>query len=64
MVVCLTNGKNRGIFKVNAETGEAVQLALPDARPVNPQFAPDGKTFTLWSLESRTYKSSRLICIR
>ena len=51
LVVCLWNDDKRGIFKVNAETGEAARLALPELRPVNPQLAPDGKT--LYYMEPR-----------
>ena len=44
LVVCLCDAKTRGIYKVDAQSGEAVRLAVPPTGPLNPQLSPDGKT--------------------
>jgi Tol biopolymer transport system component len=36
--------QRRGIYKIDARSGEAVQLASPEFRPVNPQLSAAGKT--------------------
>jgi Tol biopolymer transport system component len=45
LVVSLSADKNRrGIFKIDAQSGEATLLVAPETRPLNPQLSPDGKT--------------------